>query len=75
MGQVAGQPLGGLLSHPARNLKGIGFDTPFWREYPFALPCFAAAAVALASTTWSLFTLQEVSMSYQIEFPYVNLKS
>ncbi|KAI5122012.1 hypothetical protein M0805_008004 [Coniferiporia weirii] len=59
VGQILGQPLGGLLSHPARTIAF--FDTPFWRTYPFALPCFIAAAFALASTVWAYFVLEETS--------------
>ncbi|KAG8688077.1 hypothetical protein FRC11_006107 [Ceratobasidium sp. 423] len=38
LGQIIGLPLGGLLAHPERRWKA--FQTPFWNEYPFILPCF-----------------------------------
>lgn len=56
-GQIVGQPLGGLLSHPARTMPY--FDTPFWREYPFALPCFVAAVFALIFTVLAVYTVPE----------------
>ncbi|KAH8111331.1 MFS general substrate transporter [Phellopilus nigrolimitatus] len=61
IGQITGQPLGGLLSHPARNIPI--FDTPFWRKYPFSLPCLIASAIAISSAVWAYFTLEEASLS------------
>ena len=59
VGQVAGQCLGGLLSHPERNMKL--FDTPLWNKYPFALPGIAAGAIGIVTWVYSAFTLREVS--------------
>lgn len=64
MGQIIGQPMGGLLSHPERNFKI--FDTPFWNEYPFALPCFISAAFAIFGVIFGWFAIQEVSPVYRI---------
>ncbi|CAE6445274.1 unnamed protein product [Rhizoctonia solani] len=41
-GSTLGPFLGGTLSHPAKLLPSI-FDTPFWNEYPYFLPCLIAA--------------------------------
>lgn len=66
IGQIIGQPLGGLLSHPARNFKAFGFDTPFWRTYPFSFPCFVAATGAVAAAVRAFFTLQEASSIFRV---------
>lgn len=58
IGQIIGQPLGGLLSHPARTMPF--FDSPFWREYPFSLPCFAASIFAFSATVLAIVALPEV---------------
>ncbi|CUA78546.1 Protein ZINC INDUCED FACILITATOR-LIKE 1 [Rhizoctonia solani] len=41
-GSTLGPFLGGTLSHPAKVLPSL-FDTPFWNEYPYFLPCLVAA--------------------------------
>lgn len=58
MGQIIGQPMGGLLAHPERNFTS--FDTPFWHEYPFALPCFIGSAFAVFAAIFGYFAIQEV---------------
>ena len=62
VGQAAGQCLGGLLSHPEKNIKL--FDTPFWHQYPFALPGLAAGAIGTLTWLYSAFSLREVSRAY-----------
>ncbi|KAL5482742.1 hypothetical protein ACEPAI_9336 [Sanghuangporus weigelae] len=57
MGQIVGQPMGGLLAHPERNFKI--FDTPFWREYPFALPCFISSLFAIFGVIFAYFFTEE----------------
>ena len=64
MGQIVGQPLGGLLSHPEKHFEA--FNTPFWNEYPFALPCFIASAFALFAVVFAYFTIEEVRF---LKFP------
>ena len=61
MGQIVGQPLGGLLSHPERNIPY--FDTPFWNEYPFALPCFVSAGFAIFTLIYGALVIEEVLLS------------
>jgi len=56
-GQVLGLPLGGYLSHPERHLEL--FRTPFWCQYPFALPCFVASFIALLAVVMGYFYLDE----------------
>lgn len=58
MGQIVGQPIGGLLSHPERNIPF--FDTPFWNEYPFALPCFISAGFAVFALIFGALVIEEV---------------
>ena len=64
MGQIIGQSMGGLLAHPERNFKI--FDTPFWREYPFALPCFIASALAIVGVVFAYFFTEEVRKSFRL---------
>ncbi|KAL5641213.1 hypothetical protein ACGC1H_001631 [Rhizoctonia solani] len=56
-GQIIGLPLGGLLAHPERRWKA--FQTPFWKEYPFILPCFVGAGFSLISVLFGFFFIQE----------------
>lgn len=58
MGQIVGQPLGGLLSHPERTIPF--FNTPFWNEYPFALPCFISAGFAVCALIIGALNIDEV---------------
>ena len=59
IGQIVGHPLGGWLVHPER--RWALFQAPFWYQYPFALPCFVAAAIGTVSVILGCFTLQEVT--------------
>ncbi|GJJ10066.1 hypothetical protein Clacol_004292 [Clathrus columnatus] len=56
-GQILGLPLGGLLAHPNRNYSL--FQSTFWIENPFALPCFIAAGASTISVTLGYFILDE----------------
>jgi len=60
-GQVFGLPLGGYLAHPERHFSI--FNHPFWRQYPFALPCFVAAFAAAMSVLMGCFYLEETLRS------------
>ncbi|KAG9087446.1 hypothetical protein FRC06_002536 [Ceratobasidium sp. 370] len=57
LGQIIGLPLGGLLAHPERRWKS--FDTPFWREYPFLLPCLVGASFAIISVGFGIVFIEE----------------
>ncbi|KAG9122868.1 hypothetical protein FRC07_000572 [Ceratobasidium sp. 392] len=57
LGQIVGLPLGGLLAHPERRWKS--FDTPFWREYPFLLPCLVGASFAIISVGFGIVFIEE----------------
>ncbi|KLO06628.1 MFS general substrate transporter [Schizopora paradoxa] len=67
IGQSIGQPIGGLLAHPERRSKL--FDTPFWREYPFSLPCFVSAGAAGIFVVFGYFTLDETLPRKQQRIP------
>jgi len=58
VGQILGQPVGGALSHPERRLPTL-FHDPFWRTYPYALPCFVAAGYALVCAIFGRIILRE----------------
>jgi len=57
IGQIVGLPLGGLLAHPERNFSL--FQSKFWFDYPFALPCFVASAFAVIAVVAGYLTLEE----------------
>lgn len=57
IGQILGQPIGGILSHPERNFSM--FQGQFWEAYPYALPCLFSATFALLGAAVGCFTLQE----------------
>ncbi|KAF8761672.1 MFS general substrate transporter [Rhizoctonia solani] len=57
LGQIIGLPLGGLLAHPERRWKA--FQTPFWNEYPFLLPCLVGAGFSLISVLFGILFIEE----------------
>jgi MFS family permease len=63
LGQVIGQPLGGFLAHPERNFPI--FRSQFWYDYPFSLPCFVAAGVAIIAIILGSLFLEETLPSKQ----------
>ncbi|KAG8866050.1 hypothetical protein FRC20_009140 [Serendipita sp. 405] len=50
--------IGGYLSHPAENIPQL-FDTKFWRDNPYFLPCSISAAYALFCSILGAFLLEE----------------
>ena len=54
---MTGDSLGGFLSHPER--KFALFDTQFWKEEPFALPCFVAAFISAVACIYGI-SIKEV---------------
>lgn len=58
LGQIVGLPLGGLLAHPER--RWTMFQTPFWNEYPFLLPCLVGAGFSLVSILFGMAFVEEV---------------
>lgn len=64
-GQIMGQAFGGILAHPERRFPL--FDHPFWRRYPFALPCFVGAGYAFFFAIFGFLVLRETLPSKQNE--------
>jgi len=58
IGQVIGQLFGGTLGHPEIKFPAI-FNTPFWTEYPYGLPCFVGAAYSLLCAIVGQLILKE----------------
>ncbi|QRV76687.1 major facilitator superfamily transporter [Ceratobasidium sp. AG-Ba] len=57
IGQIIGLPLGGLLAHPEQRFKW--FNSPFWVEYPYLLPCLVGAAFAIFSVVPGIIFIEE----------------
>ncbi|KAF8311040.1 MFS general substrate transporter [Clavulina sp. PMI_390] len=58
IGQIVGLPIGGFLAHPERTWAKL-FDGGFWRDYPFALPCFVGAGFAFFAVGCGMLFLPE----------------
>ncbi|KAH9484153.1 Major facilitator-type transporter psiT2 [Psilocybe cubensis] len=46
LGNIVGPLIGGALADPAAQFPGV-FDYPFFRDYPYFLPCFVTGMFAL----------------------------
>lgn len=57
LGRLLGNGVGGLLAEPAE--KYACFDVEFFRQYPYALPVFIAAAINLLSLLVGVIYLPE----------------
>ncbi|KAG8731783.1 hypothetical protein FRC10_001453 [Ceratobasidium sp. 414] len=68
-GSTIGPLIGGTLSNPARLLPRV-FDTPFWNEYPYFLPCLVMAMFTAFVFILSAFFLQEEPHSLPIVAEY-----
>ncbi|KAA1467087.1 MFS general substrate transporter [Dentipellis sp. KUC8613] len=58
VGSTIGPLMGGQLSRPATRFPEI-FGSPFWRQYPYFLPCGVAAAFTTLSLVLAAFFLKE----------------
>ncbi|KAH9052774.1 MFS general substrate transporter [Lactarius vividus] len=58
IGNVIGPFIGGMLSRPQDRWPNV-FSHPFWGEYPYFLPCLAAALYALLSFSLAAIFLKE----------------
>ena len=58
LGFMIGPFIGGILSDPATGIGGI-FDTDFWREYEYLLPCIFSSLLSLISLSLAYFWLEE----------------
>ncbi|QRV75720.1 major facilitator superfamily transporter [Ceratobasidium sp. AG-Ba] len=59
-GSTIGPFIGGTLAHPATLVPKL-FDTPFWKEYPYFLPCLVASIFTSSVFICSVFSLEEAS--------------
>jgi hypothetical protein len=51
--------MGGMLQRPAERFP-LYFDTPFWRRYPYFLPCLFAGAYSFVCMIVTLVFFKEV---------------
>ncbi|KAF9231938.1 major facilitator superfamily domain-containing protein [Melanogaster broomeanus] len=58
LGVSLGPVIGGTLSRPQDHFPRL-FDSPFWAEFPYFLPCGVAAAFAVLTFVAILFFLKE----------------
>ena len=58
LGFMFGPFIGGILSDPASGLGGA-FDTTFWADYPYLLPCIFSSAMSLIAFFLALTQLPE----------------
>lgn len=52
--------IGGAFAEPAAQFPGW-LDIPFFRKYPYILPCIVANILCIAAALLSIFYLREVS--------------
>ncbi|EPQ31368.1 uncharacterized protein PFL1_00703 [Pseudozyma flocculosa PF-1] len=55
MGGIVGPILGGLLEHPVKKYPGLFGGNALFAEYPYLLPCMAAAFFTALGAFFSLF--------------------
>lgn len=58
LGFMIGPFLGGVLSDPATGIGGP-FDTQFWSDYPYLLPCLFSSAMSAIALIMATFMLPE----------------
>lgn len=58
LGFMIGPFLGGVLSDPATGFGGP-FDTRFWADYPYLLPCLLSSAMSAIALLLAFFRLPE----------------
>ncbi len=58
LGFMIGPFIGGVLSNPADVFGGF-FDTEFWRNHPYLLPCIFASSLSAISLILAYFKLPE----------------
>ncbi|GEM08253.1 MFS multidrug transporter [Rhodotorula toruloides] len=59
IGSIIGPLLGGYLSHPAENFPSLFGNSTFFRNNPYALPCFVGALFPFLGALVGLFFLEE----------------
>ncbi|HII34875.1 MAG TPA: MFS transporter [Candidatus Thalassarchaeaceae archaeon] len=58
LGFMIGPFIGGILSDPATSIGGV-FDSNFWKEYEYLLPCLFSSLLSLVSLGLAYFWLEE----------------
>jgi hypothetical protein len=58
--------MGGILSHPADRWPGTLGKIAVFRDYPYFLPCLAAAMIPLSAFVFTSLFLKEVSLSMSL---------
>ncbi|KAH9858823.1 MFS general substrate transporter [Lenzites betulinus] len=58
LGFVIGPLIGGTFADPAKEWPDI-FTDPFWKEYPYLLPCLITTAISTVAALLSVFALKE----------------
>jgi len=58
LGYAVGPLIGGTFANPAIEFPQW-FDTPFWRSYPYLLPCLITSVGALVAILLAVFVLEE----------------
>ncbi|KAF9805229.1 hypothetical protein IEO21_09135 [Rhodonia placenta] len=58
VGFAVGPLIGGTFANPAEQFPGR-FTSPFWRAYPYFLPCLVTSLIALAALILAIFVLDE----------------
>src|SRR5258706_8328715 len=54
--------IGGVFARPANHWEM--FDLPFWREFPYFLPCASAAGISLTAFVVGFIWLKEVCTAF-----------
>ncbi|CED84579.1 Permease of the major facilitator superfamily [Phaffia rhodozyma] len=62
IGLVIGPLIGGYTSKPAEKFPTV-FTSPFWKIYPYFLPCLIGSSIAFLSCLVTLFFLSETLQS------------
>ncbi|KAI0820024.1 MFS general substrate transporter [Trametes gibbosa] len=58
LGFVIGPLIGGTFADPAKEWPEV-FTDPFWKEYPYLLPCLITSAISTVAALLSVFALEE----------------
>ncbi|KAI0085416.1 MFS general substrate transporter [Irpex rosettiformis] len=69
LGYIVGPILGGAFADPATELPKW-FDYPFWRKYPYSLPCLISGAIGTCASLLSLFYLKETHPRFSAKKTY-----
>lgn len=60
IGNLIGPMIGGSLARPAVHFPSVFGDIQFFKDYPYALPCFVSSIFPLIGAILVYFFLEEV---------------